>query len=217
VSCDPQKQCRAGSGDISAASRRSRAGALQPAILYSPLQRKCWTAAMSQDLPPPESPTSQLQRTSALAGRIAAVEYASQRQVRAGLDGRSHAATANAPKIDAVSLGSPGPFAALVTSGRFGRPRRSLRCPRLARHRDLVADHGGAHRRRHRGVAGVFPGRGRVFRRRPHHLLGGKDRLIGRTFHFESKGTSRLPGCREDRPHLLFRRRERAMQQFRRM
>ena len=34
-----------------------------------------------------------------------------------------------------------------------------------------------AHRRRHRRAAGVFPGRGRLLRRRPHVLLGREDRL----------------------------------------
>ena len=55
--------------------------------------------------------------------------------------------------------------------------RRNLRHPCLARHRHLAADHGAAHRGRYRRAAGVFPGRGRLLRRRSYVLLGLQDRL----------------------------------------
>ena len=58
-------------------------------------------------------------------------------------------------------------------------PRQILSHPRVARHRDLAADHGAAHRGRYRRAAGVFPGRGRLLRGRSDVLLGLQDRLSG--------------------------------------
>ncbi|MFN4170861.1 MAG: hypothetical protein ACK4GW_03810 [Pseudorhodobacter sp.] len=43
----------------------------------------------------------------------------------------------------------------------------------------LAADHAPAHRGRYRRAARVFPGRGRLLRRRSHVLLGLQDRLSG--------------------------------------
>jgi hypothetical protein len=51
--------------------------------------------------------------------------------------------------------------------------------PCLARHRDLAADDGAAHRGRYRRAAGVLPRRGRLLRGRPHVLLGLQGRLSG--------------------------------------
>lgn len=76
-----------------------------------------------------------------------------------------------------------GPHARAARAERHDRNPRllrgDLRHPRLARHHDLAADHGPADGRRYRRAAGVFPGRGRLLRRRSHVLLGLQDWLGG--------------------------------------
>ena len=72
--------------------------------------------------------------------------------------------------------------------GSFGE---NLRNPCLARHRDLAADHGAAHRGRYRRAAGVFPGRGRLLRRRSHVLLGLQGWVAGPPSAVVSSSTAR--------------------------